>query len=410
MRVIALGLAVALVALSGCLAHAPDYAQLLEAAQVDHASAFREFAQLHGKAYLGDAAEYARRHEAFQANLAKIVAHNSRSGVSYKLGLNAHADLTTEEFRLRYFGARPVDILELRRGANEKGQGEEEKGEGEEGDDKRPKGEKFPYSHEVPPARRDWREEGKITPVKDQHVGGAPCGCCYAFGGMAGVEAANTLYTGQLTTLSEQEIVDCDGLDYGCDGGDFANVFKWVRDNGGVDTDAHWPYEAKVTTCHKKRMRKHRPVTINGFVDVPEHNETALMQSVSHTPTVVAVCCGDYLDQWHLYKSGIMGQSVQCTKPLDHSVLVVGYDSDPESGEQFWLVKNSWGAQWGEGGYMRLKRGVAERDGQAGLATFPGYAYKNTPNPGHMRRMDMRGSMSTLVEYWQQWAEWLGTA
>lgn len=55
---------------------------------------------------------------------------------------------------------RPVDLLELR--------GAEMKEEGEEGDDKRPKGEKFPYSHEVPPARRDWREEGKITPVKDQ--------------------------------------------------------------------------------------------------------------------------------------------------------------------------------------------------------------------------------------------------
>ncbi|EFN59831.1 hypothetical protein CHLNCDRAFT_18068 [Chlorella variabilis] len=303
-----------------------------------------------------------------QANLAKIVAHNARNDATYRLGLNAHADLTTDEFRLRYFGAKKASAQRF----------------------PRPKGDPFPYGDEVPPPKRDWRAEGKLTPVKDQHVGGAPCGCCYAFGGMAGVEAANTLYTGELTTLSEQEIVSCDELDYGCDGGlvcgDFSNVFEWIIKNGGIDTDADWPYEAKVTACQRRRMKKNRPVTINGHVDVPKHNETALMQSVSHTPTVAAVCCGDYLDQWHLYKSGVMGDSVQCTKPLDHSVLVAGYDTDAETGEAYWLIKNSWGSSWGEGGYMRLKRFQTHRNGQAGLATFPGYPYKNTPNPGQVRQ------------------------
>lgn len=70
------------------------------------------------------------------------------------------------------------------------------------------------------------------------------------------MEAANALYSGELTTLSEQEIVDCDQYDYGCDGGDFSNVFKWVLENGGVSTDAAWPYLARETRCHNKRMKR----------------------------------------------------------------------------------------------------------------------------------------------------------
>lgn len=401
-RLVALVAALAACYLAPCLAalNSDTYRQLLVEAQTDPSAAFERFARLHGKPYFADAAEYNRRQAIFQENLAKIAAHNSQKGATFQLGLNAHADLTTEEFRLRYFGAKLQDLAALREA--------EESALGREGRSK--KGKPFPYGDEVPPERRDWRQEGRVTPVKDQHVGGAPCGCCYAFGGMAGVEAANSLYTGQLTTLSEQEIVDCDELDYGCDGGDFSNVFEWVARHGAV-SDQAWPYKAQETSCRaKERRMMHRDVavTIDGFVNVPKHNETALMQAVAHTPTVVAVCCGDFLDQWHLYKSGIMGDAVQCTRPLDHSVLAVGYDTDPETGEQYWLIKNSWGTSWGEGGYVRLKRNQTQRDGQAGLATFPGYALKTSPNPSQMRRAGLpNGAGSLLSTAWEQLGSWL---
>ena len=104
----------------------------------------------------------------------------------------------------------------------------------------------------------------------------------------------------------------------------------------------------------------------------PHHHHTQ--------PTVTAVCCGKYLDQWHLYTSGVFDESTHCAEPLDHSVLVVGYGAD-DDGTQFWTIKNSWGAEWGEAGFMRLKRNVSDPAGQNGLATIPGYAYKTHDNP-----------------------------
>ncbi|KAI7837182.1 hypothetical protein COHA_008975 [Chlorella ohadii] len=364
---------------------------LLKQVQTDPAVAFQEFAQSHNKAYLGDAAEYGRRRAAFEANVAKIVAHNARADATFTLGLNPHADLTTEEFKQHYFGARPADLFALRQSDEVIEALELQKHPKPSG----PPSDPFPYSQEV---------------FGSLHVGGAPCGCCYAFGGIAGVEAANTLYTGQRTTLSEQEIVSCDEYDYGCDGGDFRNVYRWVIRNG-ISADADWPYEAEVTACHHKRIKRARAVTVQGLVEVPRHNESALLQAVAHTPTVAAICCGEFLDQWHLYKSGIMGDSVQCTRPLDHSVLVAGYGTDEATGEQYWLIKNSWGSAWGEGGYVRLKRNqTLDRDGQAGLATFPAYVYKNQDNPGQARKLDVGSTTASTLQGWfSGWHAWLGS-
>ena len=158
-----------------------------------------------------------------------------------------------------------------------------------------------------------------------------------------------------MTTLSEQQIVDCDAYDYGerccrrrrrpppaaagrrrlccyhstplpthsagCEGGDFTNVVKYIHKNGGIDDDEDYVYAAKEQTCNRRKAGRH-VVTVDGFVELPKNNQTALMQALAHTPTIVAVCCGAYLDQWHLYKGGIFDESAHCDKPLDHSVLV----------------------------------------------------------------------------------------
>lgn len=305
------------------------------------------------------------------ANAARVAAHQAQNaGASYTLGLNGHADLTTEEFRLRYFGEQPRDMLALPAAATAADNGKKSKYFRD-----------WPYGHTVPPAAVDWTAEGMITPVKDQHVNGSKCGCCFAFSGVAGIEAANALYTGgDLVTLSEQQIVDCDAYDWGCDGGSFVDVMRYTIDNGGLVPDAEWPYAAKETVCHRRRERKRAAVTIDYIVNLPEANETALEQALAHTPTNVAMCCGDFIDAWHLYTGGIFNESAHCTEPIDHALLAVGYGTEP-NGDKFFKIKNSWGAHWGEAGYMKVRRGIADPKGSNGVALMPGYAVKIRDNP-----------------------------
>lgn len=238
----------------------------------------------------------------------------------------------------------------------------------------------FPYGDTVPPPSVDWAAEGLITPVKDQHVNGSKCGCCFAFAGVAGVEAANTLYSGELTTLSEQQIVDCDPYDWGCDGGSFTDVWRYTIDNKGLVPDSEWPYEAKETVCHRKLERTRPAVTVDYIVELPEQNEQALMQALAHTPTGVAMCCGEFIDNWHLYTGGIFNESAHCTEPIDHALLAVGYGTT-EDGVPFFKIKNSWGQHWGEDGYMYVRRGIADPKGSNGVALCPGYVIKNTDSP-----------------------------
>ncbi|GAB4818797.1 hypothetical protein N2152v2_005843 [Parachlorella kessleri] len=374
--------ALAFLAACGVVCAADTNDALLSQAQTSPKDAFLAYAQKHNRDYLNNQQaswtvrrqavpdkELEQRYEVFVQNLRRIVEHNARNDVSYTLGLNGFADLTTEEFAERYFGTGPrKDMATLRsmhRGA-----------------DLGRSSEHFPLSHNTPPARVNWVEAGIITPIKDQHVNGSKCGCCYAFGGVAGIEAANAKFTGQAVSLSEQQIVDCDGLDYGCDGGDFWNVVQYVHENGGIDSDADYPYLAQEDKCRKRKARKHHVVTVDGYQFVPEHNETALMQSVAFLPTIVAVCCGQYIDQWHLYAGGIFDTNAHCTAPLDHAVLVVGYGAEAD-GTPYWLIKNSWGSHWGEGGFMKLLRNVSDPLGQNGLLSLPpAYVIKEHGNPG----------------------------
>lgn len=337
--------------------------------QSDAKAAFLRWARFYCKSYTP--AEEPARFEAWMRNVERISRHRSEnSGSSYTLGLNGHADLTTEEFRLRYFGESPKDLLALRAAASNDLEGKKSKYY-------RP----WQYGSTVPPAAVDWVAENMITPVKDQHVNGSKCGCCFAFSGVAGVEAVNALYSGgDLTTLSEQQIVDCDSYDWGCDGGDFNDVFRYTIDNGGLVPDAEYPYAAKEMKCLRKLERKRAAVTIDHIVTVPESNETALAQALAHTPTNVAMCCGEFIDAWHLYTGGIFDEKAHCTEPIDHALLAVGYGTDPD-GTQFWKIKNSWGAHWGEEGYMRVKRNIADPKGSNAVALLPGFAVKLTDNP-----------------------------
>ncbi|MCL7032757.1 hypothetical protein MKW94_000129 [Papaver nudicaule] len=308
----------------------------------------------HGKAYnaLG---EKERRFEIFKDNLKFIDEHNSQIGLSYKLGLNKFADLTNEEYRKMYLGTK----IDSKRSLYSP---KSDRYAVREGDDL--------------PDSIDWRTKGAVAPVKDQ----GSCGSCWAFSTIAAVEGINKIVTDDLISLSEQELVDCDtSYNEGCNGGLMDYAFQFIINNGGIDSEEDYPYKARDGTCDAYRKNA-KVVSIDGYEDVPVNDEKALQKAVSNQPIAVAIEAGGRAFQ--LYSSGIF--SGKCGTALDHGVAAVGYGS--EGGKDYWIVKNSWGASWGEEGYIRMERNLADTTaGKCGIAVEASYPTKkgeNPPNPG----------------------------
>lgn len=193
-------------------------------------------------------------------------------------------------------------------------------------------------------------------------------GCCWAFSAVAATEGITKLSTGKLISLSEQELVDCDvkGEDQGCNGGLMDDAFKFIIKNGGLTTEANYPYTAADGTCNAKKASNHA-TSIKGFEDVPVDSEAALMKAVANQPVSVAIDAGDITFQ--LYQGGVF--TGYCGTDLDHGVTAVGYGTD--DGTKYWLVKNSWGASWGESGYIRMERDVSAKEGLCGIAMQASY-------------------------------------
>ncbi|XP_038971284.1 senescence-specific cysteine protease SAG39-like [Phoenix dactylifera] len=296
---------------------------------------------LYGRVYK-DAAEKERRFKIFQANVELIESFNAGNH-KFKLGANQFADLTNEEFRAVHTGFKPNS--QASSGMATKS---------------------FKYENATAvPVSMDWRAKGAVTPIKDQ----GQCGCCWAFSAVAAMEGITKLSTGKLISLSEQELVDCDtkGEDQGCGGGLMDDAFKFIIKNGGLTTEANYPYEATDGTCNTGKSHSHA-ATIGGYEDVPANSEAALLKAVANQPVSVAIDAGGFAFQ--LYSSGVF--TGDCGTDLDHGVTAVGYDKTSD-GTKYWLVKNSWGSSWGENGYIRMQRDVDAKEGLCGIAMEASY-------------------------------------
>ncbi|KAL6207879.1 hypothetical protein ACLB2K_018832 [Fragaria x ananassa] len=307
----------------------------------------------HGKAYNG-LGEKEKRFQIFKDNLRFIDEHNALN-LSYKLGLNRFADLSNDEYRSTFLGTKPRAMNRLSKTKSDR---------------------YAPLVGDQLPDAVDWRKEGAVTAVKDQ----GQCGSCWAFSTICAVEGINKIVTGDLVSLSEQELVDCDKTyNEGCNGGLMDYAFEFIINNGGIDSEDDYPYKGYDSTCDTYRKNA-RVVSIDSYEDVPTYDEKALKKAVANQPIAVAIEGGGR--EFQLYSSGVF--TGRCGTALDHGVAVVGYGT--EYGIDYWIVRNSWGASWGESGYIRMERNLGNSaTGKCGIAMEPSYPVKvgqNPPNPG----------------------------
>ncbi|OAY60914.1 senescence-specific cysteine protease SAG39 [Manihot esculenta] len=329
------GISLALIFILGALASQAIARTLQDALMYEK---HEEWMTRYGRVYK-DASEKEMRYQIFKKNVERIESFNKASGKTYKLGVNKFADLTNEEFkttRNRFKG----HMCSAQAG---------------------------PFKYEnvsAVPSSMDWRKKGAVTAIKDQ----GQCGSCWAFSAVAAVEGVTQLSTGKLISLSEQELVDCDtkGEDQGCQGGLMDDAFKFTEQNHGLTTEANYPYEGSDGTCNTQKEANHA-AKITGYEDVPANNEAALMKAVAKQPVAVAIDASGY--EFQFYSSGIFTGS--CGTELDHGVAAVGYGES--NGMNYWLVKNSWGTQWGEEGYIRMQKDIDAKEGLCGIAMQASY-------------------------------------
>jgi len=293
----------------------------------------------HGKSYPHIAAERVR-YEIWQDNLRRIEEHN-KVDHSYTLGMNHFGDLTNTEFREM--------MNRYKKPANQTGS-----------TFLRPNGLAIP-------ADVDWRTKGYVTPVKNQ----GQCGSCWAFSTTGSLEGQHFKKSGKLVSLSEQQLVDCSTENNGCNGGLMDYAFAYIKKNGGIDTEASYPYKGKEQKCMFKK--ENIGATVTGFTDIPSGDEEALTDALASVgPISVAIDASHFSFQF--YRDGVYNEMKCSSEELDHGVLAVGYglwQSHAKKHKAFYWVKNSWGPSWGVRGYIRMSRNKKNQCGIATAASYP---------------------------------------
>lgn len=284
----------------------------------------------------------------FAENLVKIALHNAK-GKTWTMGMNHFGHLTEDEFKSIYGkGLIVPEKMKAKMVPNRLRSAMYRR-----------------MDDEQLPQEVNWVTAGGVTNVKNQGA----CGSCWSFATTGALEGAYFVKYNKLVSFSEQELVACDPVDQGCNGGFMDSAYEYIEKNGGLCTEDDYPYTAGSGMkgfCKKSRcsaVEHSAPVT---FTDV-SHGESSLESAVAKQPVAVAIEADQTAFQF--YSGGVLTR--ECGTNLDHGVLLVGYGT--EDGQDYWLVKNSWGPSWGDHGYIKLARGVSQNGGECGILLSPSY-------------------------------------
>jgi cathepsin L len=307
-------------------------------------SAWSEFKSFHGKDYASVSHEATRR-SIWEKNLKYIQSHNLRADLghhTYKLEMNVFGDMTTDEFTSQMNGYNKTrDMVKV------------------------PSGSLYMEPSNVQlPVEVDWRKHGYVNAVKNQ----GQCGSCWAFSTACSLEGQHFKKTGKLVSLSEQNLVDCSRKfgNMGCNGGLMDQGFAYIKANHGLDTEESYPYTAQDGTC--KFQTANIGATDTGFVDVPAGNEQALASALA-TVGPISIAIDASHQSFQFYSSGVYNEPECSSTQLDHGVAAVGYGT--LNGQDYFIVRNSWGASWGQEGYILMSRNNNNQCGVASQASYP---------------------------------------
>ncbi|VDP79666.1 unnamed protein product [Echinostoma caproni] len=272
---------------------------------------YEEFKVKYGKNHANDVDEY--RFTVFKDNLKKAKWYEAMDQGTAEYGITKFSDLTAEEFEREYLNPEMRQQLSV---ANVD----------------------VVTSDKVPPESLDWRAKGAVTPVQEQ----GHCGSCWAFSAIGNVEGQWFLKTGELLKMSEQQLVDCDRSDYGCSGGWPLIAYEMLAKMGGVEREIDYPYVGHYQKC---MLNKDKFVAyVNTSMRVSQDEAQIAAYMAEHGPLSMALNA----NRLQYYTKGILHPfSFMCTATgINHAVLGVGYGIEDK--KPYWIVKNSWGLDWGE--------------------------------------------------------------
>mmetsp|Transcript_101270 Transcript_101270/g.179942 ORF Transcript_101270/g.179942 Transcript_101270/m.179942 type:complete len:385 (-) Transcript_101270:69-1223(-) len=322
---------------------------------------FEEYVSTHHKTYSSHA-EYMERQAIFEQRRSAAKSHNNRSGATWIATVNKFSDHKQEELNAMH-GYKPS-----------RARTEGLSFAAEEEDHMRIKSSL--------PEKVDWRKlrDGKV--IAEQGA----CGSCWAIAASTTLNAHSEIHRGEAKTFSSQELVNCVpnpeecGGQGGCAGATVELALGWAVKNG-ISEEREVPYSAKDGSCGKKdafmQLRGAQnggySLGLRGFRVLPSNKELPLAKAVAEQgPVAVSVAANN----WFSYYSGVFDD---CDNIVNHAVTMYGYGKT-NSNQKYWLIKNSWGADWGEAGYIRILRHENE-DEHCGIDNDPqkGTACKGDP-------------------------------